>query len=170
MVIGMQGGTRAELDLGVLLRKRARSRDLAAGPPCREKAAIVAAVREHVWPLIEAGEVRPVVMSRHPLADAAAAHRELEASAHIGKILLSRELASQTKVLAANQGLYNGFLVAGLLLAMVGPSEHRFAFAVFSLGCVIVAGLYGAATASRKILFVQTVPAALALAAQFLAR
>jgi putative membrane protein len=53
---------------------------------------------------------------------------------------------------------------------MVGPSEHRFAFAVFSLGCVIVAGLYGAATASRKILFVQTVPAALALAAQFLAR
>lgn len=82
----------------------------------------------------------------------------------------SRELASQTKVLAANQGLYNGFLVAGLLLAMVGPSEHRFAFAVFSLGCGIVAGLYGAAMASRKILFVQTVPAALALAAQFLAR
>ena len=82
----------------------------------------------------------------------------------------SRELASQTTVLAANQGLYNGFLVAGLLLAMVGPSEHRIAFAVFTLGCVIVAGLYGAATASRKILFVQTVPATLALAAQFLAR
>ena len=57
--------------------------------PLGEKATIVAAVREHVWPLIEAGEVRPVVMSRHPLADAAAAHRELEASAHIGKILLT---------------------------------------------------------------------------------
>ena len=82
----------------------------------------------------------------------------------------SRELASQTKVLAANQGLYNGFLVVGLLLAMVGPQEHRFAFAVFTLGCVIVAGIYGALTASRKILFVQAVPAALALAAQFLAR
>jgi putative membrane protein len=81
----------------------------------------------------------------------------------------SRELASQTKVLAANQGLYNGFLVVGLLLAMVGPEEHRFAFAVFTLGCVIAAGIFGAVTASRKILFVQAVPAALALTAQFLA-
>jgi putative membrane protein len=81
----------------------------------------------------------------------------------------SRELAGQTKVLAANQGLYNGFLVVGLLLAMVGPEEHRFAFAVFTLGCVIAAGIFGAVTASRKILFVQAVPAALALTAQFLA-
>lgn len=91
VVIGMQGGTRAELDLGVLLRKRAAviATSLRARP-LGEKATIVAAVREHVWPLIEAGEVRPVVMSRHPLADAAAAHRELEASAHIGKILLTR--------------------------------------------------------------------------------
>ena len=90
VVIGMQGGTRAELDLGVLLRKRAAviATSLRARP-LGEKATIVAAVREHVWPLIEAGEVRPVVMSRHPLADAAAAHRELEASAHIGKILLT---------------------------------------------------------------------------------
>lgn len=82
----------------------------------------------------------------------------------------SRELASQTTVLAANQGLYNGFLVVGLLLALVGPQEHRFAFAVFTLGCVIVAGVYGAITASRRILYVQAIPAALALAAQFLAR
>lgn len=90
VVIGMQGGTRAELDLGVLLRKRAAviATSLRARP-LGEKATIVAAVREHVWPLIEAGDVRPVVMSRHPLADAAAAHRELEASAHIGKILLT---------------------------------------------------------------------------------
>jgi putative PIG3 family NAD(P)H quinone oxidoreductase len=90
VVIGMQGGTRAELDLGVLLRKRAAviATSLRARP-LGEKATIVAAVREHVWPLIEAGEVRPVVMSRHPLADAAAAHRELEASAHLGKILLT---------------------------------------------------------------------------------
>ena len=90
VVIGMQGGTRAELDLGVLLRKRAAviATSLRARP-LGEKATIVAAVREHVWPLIEAGEVRPVVMARHPLADAAAAHRELEASAHIGKILLT---------------------------------------------------------------------------------
>ena len=90
VVIGMQGGTRAELDLGVLLRKRAAviATSLRARP-LGEKATIVAAVREHVWPLIEAGEVRPVVMSRHPLADAAAAHRELETSAHIGKILLT---------------------------------------------------------------------------------
>jgi putative membrane protein len=82
----------------------------------------------------------------------------------------SRELAAQTTVLAANQGLYNGFLVVGLLLAMVGPQEHRFAFAVFTLGCVIAAGIFGALTASRRILYVQAVPAALALAAQLLAR
>jgi NADPH:quinone reductase-like Zn-dependent oxidoreductase len=68
---------------------RGHSRPSLRARPLGEKATIVAAVREHVWPLIEAGEVRPVVMSRHPLADAAAAHRELEASAHIGKILLT---------------------------------------------------------------------------------
>ena len=79
------------------------------------------------------------------------------------------ELATQTKVLAANQGLYNGFLVAGLVLALVGPEQHRYAFAVFTLSCVIVAGVYGAVTASRRILWVQAVPAALALAAQVLA-
>jgi NADPH:quinone reductase-like Zn-dependent oxidoreductase len=57
--------------------------------PADEKAAIVAAVREHVWPLVEDGRVRPVIHSRHPLADAPAAHRELEESGHIGKILLT---------------------------------------------------------------------------------
>ena len=79
------------------------------------------------------------------------------------------EFAEATKVLAANQGLYNGFLVAGLVLALVGPEEHRYAFAVFTLSCVVVAGIYGAVTASRRILWVQAVPAALALVAQVLA-
>jgi len=78
----------------------------------------------------------------------------------------SRELAAQTTAMAANQGLYNGFLVAGLLLALVGPADHRFSFAVFSLSCVAVAGVFGALTVSRRILLVQTVPALLALAAQ----
>jgi len=81
----------------------------------------------------------------------------------------TRQLAAQTKVLAANQGLYNGFLVAGLVLALLGPHAHRYAFAVFTLSCVVVAGLFGAATASRRILWVQAAPAILALAAHVLA-
>jgi putative PIG3 family NAD(P)H quinone oxidoreductase len=90
VTIGLMGGRRAELDLGMLLAKRGAviATSLRSRPPT-EKAAIVAAVREHVWPLIEAGQVRPVIHSRHPLAHAAEAHREMEASAHIGKILLT---------------------------------------------------------------------------------
>jgi putative membrane protein len=79
------------------------------------------------------------------------------------------EFAAETRTLAGNQGLYNGFLVAALVLGLVGPAEHRFAFAVFGLSCVVVAGLYGAATVSRRILFVQALPAALALVAVVLA-
>jgi putative membrane protein len=79
------------------------------------------------------------------------------------------QFAAETKVLAANQGLYNGFLVAALVLGLVGPADHRFAFAVFGLACVVVAGTYGAATASRRILVVQALPGALALVAQLLA-
>ena len=82
---------------------------------------------------------------------------------------LTPEFAEQTKALAGNQGLYNGFLAAGLVWGLVGPDHLRFGFQVFFLLCVIVAGLYGAATASRKILFVQAVPGALALAAVLLA-
>ncbi|MGI5130456.1 DUF1304 domain-containing protein [Pseudonocardia sp. CA-107938] len=81
------------------------------------------------------------------------------------------EQAEQTATMAGNQGLYNGFLVAGLVVALVaGPtSSVGFAFAVYSLACVVVAGLYGAATVSPRILLVQSVPAALGLAAVLLA-
>jgi putative PIG3 family NAD(P)H quinone oxidoreductase len=90
VVIGLQGGTKAELDLQVLLRKRAAviATSLRARPVA-EKATIVAAVREHVWPLVSSGRVKPVVHERFALADAAQAHRMLESSAHIGKILLT---------------------------------------------------------------------------------
>lgn len=90
VVIGLMGGRKGELDLGKLLSKRAAviATSLRARPAA-EKAAIVAAVREHVWPLIEAGAVRPIVQGSHPLDRAADAHRELEASGHIGKILLT---------------------------------------------------------------------------------
>ncbi|HKX95946.1 MAG TPA: DUF1304 domain-containing protein [Methylibium sp.] len=73
------------------------------------------------------------------------------------------EQAAATKVLAANQGLYNGFLAAGLLWGLLLGADGR-AVKLFFLGCVLVAGLYGAATASRKILLVQALPAALGLA------
>lgn len=89
VVIGLQGGAKAELHLGKLLAKRAAviATSLRARP-LEEKAAIVAAVREHVWPLIEAGTVRPVVDRELPLDKAAEAHRVMESSEHIGKILL----------------------------------------------------------------------------------
>ncbi|MER7276608.1 DUF1304 domain-containing protein [Dactylosporangium sp. NPDC000244] len=79
----------------------------------------------------------------------------------------TEEFAVASKALAANQGLYNGFLVAGLVYGLVAGS---LAFQVFFLVCVIVAGLYGAATASRRILLVQALPGALALAAVLLSR
>jgi putative membrane protein len=78
----------------------------------------------------------------------------------------TEEFAVASKALAANQGLYNGFLVAGLVYGLV---TSNLAFEVFFLICVIVAGLYGAATASRRILLVQALPGALALAAVVLA-
>ena len=90
VVIGLQGGRQAELDLGVLLAKRAavhatslRLRSLA------EKAAIVTGVRTDVWPAIEAGAVHPVVDRVLPIADAARAHRVVEAGEHVGKVLLT---------------------------------------------------------------------------------
>jgi putative PIG3 family NAD(P)H quinone oxidoreductase len=95
VVIGLQGGGTGELDLAQLLRKRAtvhastlRSRPLA------EKAAIVSRVHAEVWPLISAGQIRPVIETTLPLAEAAQAHRLMEASGHVGKILLSTDLSA----------------------------------------------------------------------------
>jgi len=90
VVIGLQGGRRAELDLAALLEKRGAllATSLRARPD-GEKAAIVTSVREHVWPLLERGEVRPVIHSVLPLAEAAEAHRLVEGLGHVGKVLLT---------------------------------------------------------------------------------
>lgn len=80
---------------------------------------------------------------------------------------LTPEFAQASKALAANQGLYNGFLAAGLLWGLsLGAAGH--AVQLFFLGCVVVAGLFGAATVSRKIAYVQALPAALGIAAVLL--
>jgi putative membrane protein len=76
----------------------------------------------------------------------------------------TREQQEETKALAQNQGLYNGFLAAGLVWSFFAPAPEMFSLRVFFLACVIVAGIFGAVTASRKILFVQALPAILALA------
>jgi putative membrane protein len=73
------------------------------------------------------------------------------------------EEQASTKVLAANQGLYNGFLAAGLVWSLVGGAGVAIPVRVFFLGCVVVAGIYGGLTATRKILIIQALPAALAL-------
>jgi len=87
--IGMQGGRKGELDLGKLMSKRAAvlSTSLRARP-ASEKAAIVASVREHVWPLVNSGALRTVVDRELPMPDAAEAHRVLDASEHVGKVIL----------------------------------------------------------------------------------
>ncbi|MEU9208781.1 NAD(P)H-quinone oxidoreductase [Streptomyces sp. NPDC048415] len=88
-IIGMQGGIKGELNIATLLNKRAAiSATSLRARPLGEKAAIVAAVREHVWPLIDSGHVRPVIDRELPMSDAAQAHRVLEESGHIGKVLL----------------------------------------------------------------------------------
>jgi putative membrane protein len=75
---------------------------------------------------------------------------------------LTPELAAASKSLAANQGLHNGFLAAGLIWSLVpGPLDHR--IAIFFLACVIIAGVFGAATVNPKIHLVQTLPGAVAL-------
>ncbi|MFI9808218.1 NAD(P)H-quinone oxidoreductase [Streptomyces sp. NPDC052301] len=88
-IIGMQGGVKGELNIGTLLGKRAAiSATSLRARPLSEKAAIVAAVREHVWPLLGGGHVRPVVDRELPMPDAAEGHRVVEASGHMGKVLL----------------------------------------------------------------------------------
>jgi putative membrane protein len=79
----------------------------------------------------------------------------------------TEQFAQDTKVLAANQGLYNGFLAAGLIWAAIASLSSA---KIFFLVCVAIAGIYGAATASRRILYVQTLPAVIALAVVLLGR
>ncbi|MEU4772825.1 NAD(P)H-quinone oxidoreductase [Micromonospora sp. NPDC023644] len=90
VVIGMQGGRKGELDLGALLAKRGTIAATALrSRPLAEKAEIVRGVREEVWPLVESGAVRPVVDRRVPMTEAARAHRLVESSDHVGKVLLT---------------------------------------------------------------------------------
>lgn len=90
VIIGMQGGMKGELDIGMLLRKRAAvAATSLRGRPAEEKAAICASVVEHVWPLIAEGSYRPIVHSTRPLAEVASAHEVMESSEHTGKIVLT---------------------------------------------------------------------------------
>lgn len=75
------------------------------------------------------------------------------------------EKAKLTKVMAQNQGLYNGFLAVGLFWSLCTPEIYATALANFFLGCVLVAGIYGGMTASKKIMYIQAIPALLALLA-----
>ena len=89
VVIGLQGGRRGELDLGVLLAKRASVAATALrSRSAEDKARVVAGVRAHVWPLVAAGMVGPVIDTKYPMAEAAAAHERVAASDHVGKVLL----------------------------------------------------------------------------------
>lgn len=76
---------------------------------------------------------------------------------------LTPEFAEQTAALAANQGLYNGFLAAGLIWGLIASDPVGYAAKVFFLICVVIAGVYGTFTANRRILFIQALPAAIAL-------
>lgn len=92
VVIGMQGGTRGELDLNALLRKRgAIIATTLRARPAAEKAAICASVVEHVWPLVADGQVRPLVHETVPLDDVRRAHALMESGSHSGKILLTMD-------------------------------------------------------------------------------
>ncbi|MFI7130109.1 NAD(P)H-quinone oxidoreductase [Nonomuraea sp. NPDC050153] len=91
VIIGLQGGRKAELDLGALLAKRASVHATALrSRPVDEKGAIVRSVVDNVWPLVGAGAVRPVVHAKLPMSEAAEAHRMLDSGEHVGKILLVR--------------------------------------------------------------------------------
>ncbi|MFD5073932.1 DUF1304 domain-containing protein [Streptomyces sp. NPDC058371] len=79
------------------------------------------------------------------------------------------EMARATAPLAANQGLYNGFLAAGLVWGLIAADPTGFRVQVFFLACVVVAGVYGAVTANRRILFAQALPGTVALAAVLVA-
>lgn len=90
VIIGLQGGAKAELDLGLLMSRRASvSGTTLRARPTAEKAEIVAQLREHVWPLVESGRVRSVVEATFPLSEVAAAHDFFDSGRHTGKILLT---------------------------------------------------------------------------------
>jgi putative membrane protein len=83
---------------------------------------------------------------------------------------LTAEFAEQTAALAANQGLYNGFLAAGLVWGLIASDPVGYAAKVFFLVCVVIAGVYGTFTANKRILFIQALPAAIGLVLVILAR
>jgi putative PIG3 family NAD(P)H quinone oxidoreductase len=88
-ILGLQGGRRGELDLGALMAKRGSvSATTLRARPAADKARIVKGVRERVWPLVDAGAIRPIIDRTFPMAQASAAHRLMESSDHLGKILL----------------------------------------------------------------------------------
>ena len=90
VIIGLQGGATAEVDLGLMLRRRSTvAATTLRGRPAAQKAAVCAAVTASLWPLVEAGRVRPVVHAAYPMPEAATAHRLVEESGHIGKVLLT---------------------------------------------------------------------------------
>jgi putative PIG3 family NAD(P)H quinone oxidoreductase len=87
--IGMQGGSKGEIDLGKLMRKRGSiSATTLRARPVDEKSRIVKGVREQVWPLVEAGAIRPIIDTTMPMSEAREAHRRMESSDHLGKIVL----------------------------------------------------------------------------------
>jgi putative PIG3 family NAD(P)H quinone oxidoreductase len=91
VIIGMQGGRKAELDIGQLISKRGSvTATLLRARPVVEKGQIVAEVRDHVWPLIEAGRIQPVIDRVLAMQDAAEAHRVIASAEHVGKVLLVR--------------------------------------------------------------------------------
>lgn len=98
-IIGMQGGRQAELNLGALMVKRGTvASTTLRGRPLAQKVEIVRGVREQVWPLVEKGAIRPVIDRRMPMAEAARAHRVVEASDHIGKVILTTGAAPGRRV------------------------------------------------------------------------
>jgi putative membrane protein len=78
---------------------------------------------------------------------------------------ITEQFASDTKVLAANQGLYNGFLAAGLIWSLLAPPALAMPLAYFFVVCVLIAGIYGGLTANKRILFIQALPALVAMIA-----
>ncbi|WP_413249923.1 NAD(P)H-quinone oxidoreductase [Sinomonas flava] len=90
VVIGLQGGAKAELNLGMLLNKRAAVIGTALRPrPVEEKGVIMTAVKEHVWPLVTDGRIKPLVDKTFPLAEVVAAHEYFDSGEHVGKVLLT---------------------------------------------------------------------------------